>query len=302
MSLAGVLKPCYVFAPRTLVRRVGMSFHAPRGSTRVVRLPWGAMLEVNPNEGIGQELLRQNVFDIAVTEAAWRLLHPGDVAVDVGANIGYMPSLFAARVGREGHVEAFEPHPRIFARLRENVSHFGLQAAPARLGLHECALGSHDGTAQLFESSIFSLNEGASTLATTRETVSREQPPGFEVQVARLDSVITDCHITLLKVDVEGFEGEVFAGAHQLLASGQISNIVYEAHDCERSQLHGLLSGYGYAIFGIGHDLFGPRLTSGSAAPRVDRRWESPSYLATLRPAMASSVLRARGWTVLHAC
>jgi FkbM family methyltransferase len=260
------------------------------------------VLEVNPNEGIGRELVHQNVFDIAVTETAWRLLHPGDVAVDVGANIGYMTSLFAARVGREGHVEAFEPHPRIFARLRKNVSHFGLQAAPAKLGLHECALGSHDGTARLFESSAFSLNEGASTLATTRETVSSEQSPGFEVRVARLDGIITDCEIALLKVDVEGFEGEVFAGARQLLASGKIRNVIYEAHDCERSQLHGLLSGYGYAILGIGHDLFGPRFTPGSAAPRVDRIWESPSYLATLSPAMALSALRARGWSVLHAC
>jgi hypothetical protein len=53
---------------------------------------------------------------------------------------------------------------------------------------------------------------------------------------------------------------------------------------------------------GIGRDLFGPKLTPGAAAPRVDRRWESPSYLATLAPREADVALRARGWQVLRAC
>lgn len=297
MPVTGLLKPCYVFAPRTLVRRVGMSLRPP-SCAQLVTLPWGAILEVNANEGIGRELVRQNVFDIAVSETAWRLLRRGDLAVDVGANIGYMTSLFAARVGREGRVEAFEPHPRIFRQLQHNVSRFGFPV-PSRLRLNECAVGSRDGIAQLLEPESFGLNEGAATLHPSRDG---ESPRAFQVRVAKLDSLAGNADIALLKVDVEGLEGEVFAGAAGLLRAGAITHIIYEAHDCERSPLHALLADYGYAIYGIGHGLLGPRITAGRAAPRVDRRWESPSYLATLSPETAAPLLQARGWQVLRGC
>lgn len=299
MRLTGLLKPCYVFAPRTLIRRVGISLFPPQSSRQVVRLPWGATLEVNANESIGRELTRQNLFDIAVTETAWRLLQPGDVAVDVGANIGYVTSLFAARVGSQGRVEAFEPHPRIFTELRQNVRRLNFAAAPVMIRLHECALGSRDGTARLIEPRAFGINEGTSTLVAPPDAPASQDNAGFEIRLARLDTVLADCDIALLKVDVEGFEAEVFAGAEQLLARRKIRNIIYEAHDCERSGLHELLAQYGYSVFGIGHDLFGPRITPGTAAPSVDRGWESPSYLATLSPNVVLVSFRARGWQVL---
>ena len=304
-TLAGLLKPCYVFAPRTAMRRIGMSLFPFERSVARVELPWGGVLEVNPCEGIGRELMRQNIFDIAVSETAWRLLRPGDVAVDVGANIGYMSSLFAARVGPQGRVEAFEPHPRIFARLSHNLTGartIGTQRAASRIALHQCALGNRDGTAYLVEPRSFRMNEGASTMASADGGVGDDAAPaGFEVPMARFDSVFGDREIALLKVDVEGFEAQVLQGAEYALAQQRIRNLIYEAHDCERSEVHALLSGHGYAVFGIGHDLFGPCVRRGTAAPGVDRRWESPSYLATLEPAEVVAALTPRGWRALKA-
>ena len=135
-----------------------------------------------------------------------------------------------------------------------------------------------------------------------RASPGKDGQTGLQVKLARLDSVVNDTAIALLKIDVEGFEGEVLAGAERLLRAGVIRHIVYEAHDCEHSPLHALLAAYGYAIFGIGHDLLGPRITSGCATPRVDRRWESPSYLAMLSPEITVPLLQARGWQVLRGC
>ena len=53
-------------------------------------------------------------FDLISCEAIWRLLDEGELALDVGANIGYMTSLMAARLGKNGRVIAFEPHPVLF--------------------------------------------------------------------------------------------------------------------------------------------------------------------------------------------
>jgi FkbM family methyltransferase len=48
-------------------------------------------------------------------------------AVDVGANIGYMTSLMAHKVGLSGKVIAFEPHPAIYKRLVNNVQDWHIE-------------------------------------------------------------------------------------------------------------------------------------------------------------------------------
>ena len=298
IGISGLLKPCYVYAPRVLVRRIALAL-APEPRTRLdVTVPWGPTLRVNVRETIGRELYRQRVFDIAVSETAWRLLEPGDAVVDVGANIGYMTSLFATRVGSTGCVDAFEPHPRIFADLARNVA--ALREGPdvSPVHLHACALGSRNGSARLLEPAIFDVNEGTAKIAVDGAGVAAR---AIGVPIARLDAVLDSERIALLKVDVEGSEQAVLAGAERLLAGHRIENVIYEAHECERSPLHTLLQRAGFCIYGLGYDLRGLKLKAGTGAPHVDRAWESPSYLATLRPELVLPRLRGRGWQVLGA-
>ena len=61
------------------------------------------------------------MYETEVTESLWRLARVGDLAVDVGANIGYMTSILAVKAGARGKINSFEPHPTIFQRLRLNV-------------------------------------------------------------------------------------------------------------------------------------------------------------------------------------
>ncbi len=54
--------------------------------------------------------------------AIQELVHPGQVAYDVGANVGYVTLLLARRVGPSGKVVAFEPFPENVGRLKQNLS------------------------------------------------------------------------------------------------------------------------------------------------------------------------------------
>lgn len=72
-------------------------------------------------------------------------LRPGDGFVDVGANIGVYALLAASFVGQDGRVDAFEPVPIAFDRLRENVALNGLGQVHA----HQVALGASAGTARI---------------------------------------------------------------------------------------------------------------------------------------------------------
>jgi FkbM family methyltransferase len=289
------LKPAYVFKPTTLARRIWIKFFPPRSRQQIVRLPWGSSIEIDPYEVIGGAILRQRIFDVAVSECAWRLLRSGDHVLDAGANIGYMTSLFAARVGKQGVIHSFEPHPVTCQKLASNVSRFSQNQASASIIVHECALGDVNGVADLLEPEDFEVNQGSACLAngySAIHAVGRRQ-----VQVKLLDEVIPAGNFGLLKIDVEGHELKLIQGAKQLLSQHRVRHVIYEDHSQGKSGIPEALAGHGYTVYSLGHDLFGLKLKDFHEQIVLDTSWESPSYLATLDPAYVNSRI-TKGWEI----
>lgn len=138
------------------------------------------------------------------------LLHPGDVAIDAGANLGIW-SLLAAKRG--ARVQAFEPVPALAARLRAN--------SPS-VNVNEYALGAERTTVAFY--AVPDGNTGASSLAR-----HHEQSVETRVDVIPLDDVVE--RADFLKVDVEGAEILVFRGARRLLSSDDAPIIFFEIVD-----------------------------------------------------------------------
>lgn len=132
-----------------------------------------------------------------------RYLRPGDSFLDIGANIGVYSLYAASCVGREGLVVAFEPGPKAYSRLMENISlnkHYNFTA-------HASAVGNKSGSIDFLAD---------------RDTTSRIQSkedfdiPTIKVPIVRLDDVIKfDC--ALGKMDIEGAELIALQGAEELL-------------------------------------------------------------------------------------
>ena len=297
-SLSGLLKPCYVFAPATLVRRIYLHFSWPDSATATVELPWGMEIEVNLHDLIGREIFKQRIFDLAVSECAWRLLSPGNHVIDAGANIGYMTMLFADRIGETGLVHACEPHPRVLNRLQRNVDRISRRPAAGRAIVHPCALGDSHGNAELIETGYFSISEGTAKIATTETAADKTR--SHSVPVETLDELFPNEEFALLKIDVEGFELNVLRGANNLLSSHRVRHVIYEDHTLGQSGLAALLSGHGYTVFSIGHGTLGLRLLEASEGKvEIDASWESASFLATLIPDHVMTLMSRKGWGVL---
>jgi FkbM family methyltransferase len=297
-SLSGLLKPCYVFAPATLIRRIYLHFSWPDADKAIVKLPWGMEIEVNLNDLIGREIFKQRIFDLAVSECAWRLLSLGDHVIDAGANIGYMTMLFAARIGETGLVHAFEPHPRVLDTLKRNVDRISRRPGVGRAIVYPSALGDLDGNAELIETGYFSLNQGTAKIATTETTADKIE--SHSVPLETLNGLFPNEEFALLKIDVEGFELNVLRGADNLLSSRRVRHVIYEDHTLGQSGLAKVLSGYGYTVFSIGHGTRGLRLLKGSEGKAdIDASWESASFLATLVPDHVMTLMRRKGWRVL---
>lgn len=140
-----------------------------------------------------------------------RILKPGDVFVDAGANIG-MHTLAAARaVGEKGRIFAFEPFPATHDLLRKTVWMNGFSsmvetyqvAVSNRTGSEALHLGSTSGHHSLYPLP----SSGLPAMAPV------------EVPLMRIDDVVGhDIKVDLIKIDVEGAELEVVEGAASAIA------------------------------------------------------------------------------------
>jgi FkbM family methyltransferase len=142
---------------------------------------------------------------------AWRRLR---CVVDVGANVGQWSTMLLDLVTPERLV-IIEPQPAPFAELQQR---FGRRS---NVQLHNVAVGDIDGVTKL---RITRDTTGASVLPPReemRELIGQNWSVESEIEVPlkTLDTLLADtAEISLLKIDVQGFEKAVLAGASRSLA------------------------------------------------------------------------------------
>ena len=230
--------------------------------------PERLMLEVVPGDVIGMPIAVFGVYEFAVSQLVREYLKPGDVFVDVGANIGYYSTIAGATVGNSGVVYAFEPSARVRSRLERNVGLNGLRQIVVRSE----AVSASAGVVRLVEPQGLG-NDG---LAYVQTNGGNE---GVEVQAIRLDELpeFSERPPHLIKVDVEGGEPEVFRGATALLNRSDAPSIVFESFEIARDGA--ILREHGYQVLQPTMQNGQVRLTRDLEAPPY-RRWEAPNFLA----------------------
>lgn len=132
------------------------------------------------------------------------LCQPGDVVIDVGANVGYMALIAAREVGPSGRVVAIEPGERSFSLLEINA----VWNFPDRIAVMRAACDEADGTATLYVSEY---SEELNSLRpdTVLGRVHEEVVPARSLRsVCREMSLSPD----VVKIDVEGAEWAVLRG------------------------------------------------------------------------------------------
>jgi FkbM family methyltransferase len=133
------------------------------------------------------------------------LLAPGQTAIDVGANLGFVTTMLASIVGPSGRVVSFEPSPAVFAKLEKTIAANGLsQVTAINVG---CGAAS-----SLERLSRVSASSGNASIVAAG-------PDSTEIRVEALDEVpeAWATTVSLLKIDTEGYEPEVLEGALALI-------------------------------------------------------------------------------------
>ncbi len=144
-------------------------------------------------------------------QAALRaLVRPGMTVYDVGANVGFISIIAARLVGPQGRVVAFEPLPSNVRQIRHNASLNNF----SHIDVREEALGREEGAAR------FQVTDFPTTGRMENGVANREKRGELMVMVRRLDAVIDEAGMRppdLIKMDVEGAEVDVLAGASRTL-------------------------------------------------------------------------------------
>ncbi len=148
-------------------------------------------------------------YETVETALILDLIRPGQVVLDIGANIGYYTLLFARLVGATGQVFAFEPDPESFSLLQRNIAE------------------NHYDNVTTFRVAVSNVN---SDLTLYRDRFNnldhRLTSPGRDcttliVRAVRLDDFLSshlDRPIDLIKMDIQGSEGLALEGMRSILA------------------------------------------------------------------------------------
>lgn len=201
----------------------------------------GFRMRILPNEHVGRYLYLTGEFDRSVFEVLQAHAQPGDVLLDIGANVGYMSACFLTHVPHSRAV-AVDPQPGIVDLLRYNLEPFGPRAivAPVALSDRNGECGFHIEPDNRGASHILASGEGDVTV----ETWTPE----------RLVEAYGIERVDIVKMDVEGHEETVFGALQGIISRFRPRLILFEDHTDKAAPtgaIGGLLASLGYSVSGV---------------------------------------------------
>src|SRR3954469_1939725 len=208
-----------------------------QGFNQLAEVAEGYLLYNVHDRYMGQAIGRYGEYCAEELDVLKRLCGPGDVVLDVGANIGAHTVPLAQIVGPQGRVIAFEPQRLMFQVLCANVALNSL----TNVDCHWAAAGASVGSIVVPEEDYASTgNFGGVSLIGAED--------GIRVPQVTLDSFLAVSKLKLLKIDVEGMEADVIHRARALI--GRFRPLLYVENDRrDRSEaLMRLIDGLGYAM------------------------------------------------------
>lgn len=224
-----VARPLSLFASRLRVPGAHLAAFSilgkPRRGAVVVEVERENLRWVLDLRDDAQRLMFLNLYETQLRQRVLDELSEGGTFVDVGANVGVWSVPAARRIGPAGRVLAFEPNPWAAGLLRRNVAaNAGMSLAS--IEVFETAVGREPGFAELFS---WDMEAGSSRATLHRGAVASETATHINVPVTTIDESI-EGPVDVLKIDVEGHEAGVLAGASRLFAVSPPRRVVLEVH------------------------------------------------------------------------
>src|SRR3989344_6026676 len=178
-------------------------------------IPFPVTIQGSRMKPVGLRRYLLGAHEPGTTALCKRIIRPGDMVLDLGAELGYFSLLFSRLAGRGGQVFSFEADPFCIEKLRNNISRNGY----TNITVVDKAVGAESGKTRFFvakdkgTSSIFYPNELGGEWA--------------DVESITVDDFLDSRHIKIIdffKMDVEGAESGVFEGMRHTIAVARLDH------------------------------------------------------------------------------
>jgi len=183
-------------------------------------------------------------YEPGLEDAARRFVYPGMTVFDVGANIGYISLMAAKLAGESGKVYAFEALPENAARLRENIR---LNQLSERIRVFEGAVAGNSGKTSFLVHESGAMGKAAGSAGRDDAYSITLEVPSVSLDdfVYKMRNPVPD----VIKMDIEGGEGQVLNGMRRLL-SESAPVLLIELHGKEAArQVWTILEEAGYMVY-----------------------------------------------------
>jgi FkbM family methyltransferase len=216
------------------------------------RLPNGCVARCDLRDHVQRNLWLAGVYEPVEAFLFTRLLRPGMIVIDGGANIGQYTLLAGTAVGREGAVHSFEPLPVNFDRLSRHVLLNGLR----NVTLNRAALWRDERVLSFELPDTCSNNNGAYRARTAVDARTEHA-----VQALTLDCYANKRwlrSVDVIKLDVEGSEFNALMGARHVLRDHrpyvlmEINRSALKAAGSSLEELWSIVTDLGYHAWLIG--------------------------------------------------
>ncbi len=196
---------------------------------------------------VGRAVYYSGELDRKITWVISKVVRPGDLVLDIGANLGLISMILAKLVQPSGKVLAFEPIPYMQTLIRKAIEKNGIN----NIELFPIALGASPGLLTL---NIPQGHFGRSSLV---QNYQGENCESCSVPVETLSDIMRRGKfiqkIRLIKIDVEGFEPEVLKGAKEVFELNKPDVILFESNlpDKSNDPSFAILGSYGYNFLSL---------------------------------------------------
>jgi len=225
-----------------------------QGQLMITSLAPGLKMQLHRDSMLGREIYLHD-FEHRERHFVQSFLNTGDVFVDVGANIGLFTLIAAQVVGPTGHVYAFEPGSVAFAQLRANVALNTLKQVVC------LPYALSDRPEQL---PLMVATDGWEAYSSFAQPISGDQIVAESVVCMTWDDFVAGLpkspQPVLMKIDVEGWEQHVLAGAAVSLRKPDAPALLVEFTDAAAqaagsscAQLYRAIEQLSYTLYQYDH-------------------------------------------------
>lgn len=197
-------------------------------------------------------LVTHKVISSSTIDFFKKFLKEGDLAIDIGANIGYMTVPMSIAAGNKGIILAFDPNPYVFEILLENSK---LNPNLTNIHVFNYAISEKD-EEFYYNASEASFNNGG--ISKNKQNRHGKYSLNTKIKGINLEKFLLESYpdfisrIKLIKIDTEGYDKEIIKSISNLLTKYKpvvISECFGKTNTEERYEHFDLLKSKGYSLY-----------------------------------------------------